>query len=75
MRFCLGNMLTKRTRTRSIGLNGTYSGGNEKSAEILGKSVAMFAGFSEGPSRDRDLRYSFSPDSTLSRNSPKALGL
>ncbi len=44
-------------------LKKTYSGGSEKSAAIVGKSVAIFAGISEGLSEDRDLRYNFSPAS------------
>jgi len=44
-------------------LKRTYSGGMEKSAAIVGKSVAIFAGISEGSSEDRDLRYKFSPAS------------
>jgi hypothetical protein len=48
---------------RIFKLRGTYSGGREKSAAMVGKSLAMFAGFSEGSSEDRDLRYSLSPRS------------
>jgi hypothetical protein len=51
----------------------TYSGGREKSAAIVGKSVAISAGFSEGFSEDRDLRYSLSPASIWSKKSPNVL--
>lgn len=46
------------------------SGGRRKSSEIVGKSLLISAGSSEGFSADRDRRYNRSPASMASRKSP-----